>query len=241
MKCSICGYDENELLNKKKEAILQIDQEVARLTLEEHNLLQKWKEDNGFTDTIKEQLKQISSDLTGITIQAFLDNFSYFLKLDARLQIVKDYFDKYGIAKINRTIRRLGSVSSGIKKPEVTTGTVGAVIAQFQQEPLPERISQALSRIRAEISEYANAKCDLDKIQSFFKEKTYTPKIYGFSRSITTTLNRLYDKSHKHIFPTYSIVLCPTCSALFEEAASASFAIVEAKKMADEEIWDDDD
>jgi len=244
MKCSICGYDEDELLKKKKETIRLIDIEITRILLEQECLLTKWKMENGFTDNIKEQLKQISSNLTEITIKAFLDNVPSFIKLDARLKIVQDYCDKYGITqnthmKMNAGL--LGSISK-ITKPQNATDTIGDIISLFLKEPFPERIHKETKGLQNELEEYNKAKQDLENIQSFFKEKTYSPDIYGFSHSITASLKRLYEKSHKHIFPTYSVVLCPTCTALFKEAASASFAVEQAKRQAqDNNDWDDDD
>lgn len=243
MKCSICGFDESILLKQKEEAIQQINNQIDRLYLEKTNHITKWKLENGFTDTVIEQLKQISSNLTEITIQAFLDNVPSFVKLDSRLQIVQDYCNKYGITQ--KTVMHGVNVHSVnqnrfIKNISLSV-TIADVINRISQEPLPERIYNDIKAIDTELQMYIKAREDLDNIQTFFKEKVYSADIFDFSSSVNTSLKRLYEKTNKHIFPTYSILLCPTCASLFKEAASASFAIAEAKRIADEDIWDDDD
>lgn len=245
MKCSICGLDENDLLNKKHEALQQISSEIARLSHEQDVFIQKWKEENGCTDLIKEELKQISGDLTSITSQAFLDNVPSFIKLDSRLQIVQDYCDKFGITQ-TQYLKRSGGVINNISEymlppPKKEAGTIADIIALILQEPFPERVAKELKSIQQELQEFTQAKHDLEAMSSLFKQKILSPDIYGFSYSVTASLKRLSEKTHQHLFPSNTIVLCPTCSALFKEAASASFALEQAKKMANEDIWDDDD
>lgn len=241
MKCSICGFNEDVLLKQKEETIHQIDTEINKLTLEKNNQIVRWKQENGFSDARRDQLNQISKNLTEITIQAFLDNVSSFIKLDARLQIVQDYCDKFGITQktsLNRTAFH-SSNQNRFNKPNISADTIATIIERINQEPLPERLQKENRALEAELQMHKKAKDDLKNIKTFFKEKVYSSDIFEFSHSINTSLKRLYERTHKHIFPSYSIVLCPTCSALFKEAASASFALEQAKREAED--WDDDD
>lgn len=243
MKCNICGIDEIELLKKKHEALQQISSEIERLSHEQEVFIQNWKEENRCTDSIKEELKQISGDLASITIQAFLDNVPSFIKLDSRFQIIKDYYDKNAriiqskLKSVKSSTTQLGKVN---RLPQIN-GKIADLIYLFNEEPFSERVAKETRAVQKELQEYKQAKLDLEALPSLFSQKTLSPDIYGFSYSVTVSLKRLYEKTHQHLFPSDTVVLCPTCSALFKEAASASFTLEQAKKIANEDIWDDDD
>lgn len=240
MKCSICGYDENIILKQKQEALKQIDTEMTRILLEKESLVTKWKIDNGISSETCEEFKNISTELKEITVSAFIENVASFVKLDNRLEKLYEYYQKFHATP--QPLSMAGRSPLPIKRNP--TGYKFAKIADlihfYENEPALDRISKENAKLDQEYKYLNQAKTELENKNTFFIEKEYGNEVYGFSRTLINKLQELSINSTSRLFPKHRILLCPTCTALFKESASASFAITEAKRLADED-WDDDD
>ena len=107
--------------------------------------------------------------------------------------------------------------------------TIADVIEKYLQEPIQQRYSNELRGNKFKLDSLTSRKNEIEKIHTFFIEKEITDRTLELS-------NLGFKFSHKFL-------ICPICASLFEEAASASFDILEAKRKANEEAmdWDDDD
>lgn len=237
MKCSICGYDENILLKQKQEAIQRITTEMTRILLEKEALATKWKIDNGISSETCEEFKNISTELKEITVSAFIENVTSFIKLDIRLQKLYEYYQKFYVKQQQQSIKIRPPTP---QKRNLAGYKIADLINLYENEPALDRISKENSKLDQEYNYLNQAKTELENKNTFFIEKEYGNEVYGFSRTLINKLQELSINSTNQLFPKHRIILCPTCTALFKESASASFAITEAKRLADED-WDDDD
>ncbi len=132
----------------------------------------------------------------------------------------------------------MGAVNRNAKSS--TAGyKISDLIKLYENEPTVDKISKGTKSLENEFQVYQNAKEELENKSSFFSEKFYQNDVYGFSESVYYILQKLSEKNHNSIFPSFSVILCPSCTALFKESATASFQVKEAKRIEEDDRNDD--
>lgn len=244
-KCWFCKNTEELFLKEKEELLKTVEHEISECEKIEKSIVDITKEKLGFTDENKNKVKNIQEEYSNMTLNAVLENSSSFIKLEPNLNIVLEYYKKYG----SRNFR-----------------TVKEVINQFLSEPIESRYSHELRNNEYKKKGLLEKKEKLENIKTFFVEKEITPESIDsgitqlknnqseFQR-ISGNYNSRYQQnlniqekdfsfSYKGLGFKFSkkILICPVCLSLFLESANASLDIMKAQKDAQMSAdWDDDD
>lgn len=242
-KCWICKNTEEFFLKQKEDLLTEINNKIKELENINSQIIEITKEKLGFSDEIKEKVKNIQSVYAEMTLNAVLENRTNFLTLEPAFQILFDYADKYFFTKKNFS-------------------TVKDLINMFLQEPIESRYKDEMKVNSSKIENLQNKKEKLESIKTFFIEKDISAsKIDNIKNKLSDERNLKYNSDfgflprinrneQKDIFQ-YSlhnlgfviekkIYICPICLSLLGEAALSSFEILEAQKNAQESAYDDD-
>ncbi len=242
-KCWICKNTEEFLLKQKEDILSQINEKIQELENNNSKIIEITKEKLGFSDEMKDKVKNIQSVYAEMTLNAVLENRSNFITLEPSFQILFDYVDKYFYTKKN-------------------ISTVKDLINMFLQEPIEDRYRNEVNSNSSKIRELKIRKEKIESIKTFFIEKDISAaKIDNIKNKLFDERNLKYNSDfgfiprinrneQKNIFQ-YSlhnlgfliekkIYICPICLSLLGEASLSSFEIREAQKNAQEAAYDDD-
>lgn len=237
MKCSICGYDEKVLLLKKEKMLKYVEDKLDVLISNYDNKLNDFKEKIGFSDRIKSEILEISEEIRKVSKSAFLENTSIFEKMEPKL----NYLINYSTGNFNSSENMQLLANSRKVKNSISWNTIGDLIQSFLKEPTPNRIPLEISDIKRSIDEFTAYKVKLKSICTFFLEKEFeTTKLTAF-KGLDKLIKQYDSDCSETLFPIYSIIICPFCASLFDEASKAAYKVIEAKTRVDDDWGDDED
>lgn len=221
-RCWICKRTEDFYIKQRNNLLEKVETELQECCEFKEQIYEETKKKLGFTDEVKETVKNIKSEYLNMKITAVIENKDSFINLEPRLEILVNYYSKY--YRNSRDIK-----------------TVADIQEKFFEEPIESRYSSELSANKRKEDSLLLKKEGLEKITTTFVGKTITPNFVD--RKLKTCYSKLGFEFNRQI------LLCPICASLFEESANASFEIEQARIEEerqkyddwDDDDWDDDD
>jgi hypothetical protein len=236
MKCYICKRTEDEFRKIFLDKLTLLETEKLNLENDLKNIKEKYAKESGFTDENKNLLRKIDKKYLELKFHSYLENEKIFNDLDKNLIILNNYYNKY---KPQILIDKSGYNYKQTK--QYTEITVHDILDQYFLEPIDNRYESIKKELENKINSIIPYIEKIKETKNFFFEidvklNTLCQKQIPGSWDRTSYYNDLEPNIFKYTLSN-KIYLCPYCTALFNGASRASFAL----KMAEEQKRMDDD
>jgi hypothetical protein len=198
MKCSFCNRDENEIIGIFAPIIMNFEKEISLLDTIIKDTKEKYAIKHGFIKENFEKVNTIDKNILDIKLDAILNNFEPFLKIDQNIGLLISYFNNY--------------------KPQITSeSTLKDLLDLFIKEPTQKRLSDEVEEIILQRDSLVK-KIDVIKEKNRFNEAININdiiiplKVFNFENELESDIVKIIRGSSLK----RKISLCPYCLALFK-------------------------
>jgi hypothetical protein len=196
MKCSFCNRDENEIIGIFAPIIMNFEKEISELNTIIEDTKEKYSIKHGFVKENFEKVNTIDKNILDIKLDAILNNFEPFLKIDQNIGLLISYFNNY--------------------KPQITSeSTLKDLLDLFIKEPTEKRLSDEVEKIvlkRDSLAKNINVIKEKNKFGEIenINDIIIPLKVFNFEKELESDIVKIARGSSLK----RKISLCPYCSVL---------------------------